>query len=279
VRIEGTLAGAHLMGILTKHLYEEPTPPRQKVESIPEDLEAVILKAMAKQLDQRYQSMAELLEDLERVEAGVGTVAQETTRSFALETSESVAAPAESSGGGKGLLIAVVVLLIGGGVGGFFAFGGDGDPPVVANSPEVEPTPEPEPQPEPEVQPDPEPAGVEAPAAPETFTLTTEPVGAEVWLDGAFIGNTPIDVPKPSGSDRVNLEVKKPGFQDRALVVTSLSQDATLTLEAVRRPSSMRRPRMTEMATMMDAPAAMVEMVTMRNRPSPGSEVLNPWGD
>ena len=75
----------NLMGILTKHLYEEPIPPRQRNPKLPEELELVILKAITKQADQRYQSMQEFFEDLERLEAGVGTVARETTRSVLLE--------------------------------------------------------------------------------------------------------------------------------------------------------------------------------------------------
>ncbi len=66
----------NLMGILTKHLYEQPVAPRQMVPELPEDLEAVILKAMAKQADLRYQNMGELYEDLLRVEQGVGTLAR-----------------------------------------------------------------------------------------------------------------------------------------------------------------------------------------------------------
>lgn len=62
----------NLMGILTKHLYENPVPPHElppPVDVAPA-LEAVILKALAKKAEHRYQSMAELSADLDAVARG-----------------------------------------------------------------------------------------------------------------------------------------------------------------------------------------------------------------
>ena len=63
----------NLMGILTKHLYENPIPPHELPPpvDVPPALEAVILKCLAKKPELRYQSMHELLLDLEAVEQGV----------------------------------------------------------------------------------------------------------------------------------------------------------------------------------------------------------------
>jgi serine/threonine-protein kinase len=52
------------MGILTKHITTTPTPPRALAPEMPELLETVILRAMAKEADERYQTMAELAGDL-----------------------------------------------------------------------------------------------------------------------------------------------------------------------------------------------------------------------
>ena len=62
----------NLMGILTKHIYEQPIPLHQLPPpvDVPPGLEAVILKCLAKSTDQRYQSMAEVKADLEAWEAG-----------------------------------------------------------------------------------------------------------------------------------------------------------------------------------------------------------------
>jgi hypothetical protein len=54
------------MGILTKHITTQPMPPRQAApeRDIPVEVEAVILRALAKEAEDRYQSMAELAGEL-----------------------------------------------------------------------------------------------------------------------------------------------------------------------------------------------------------------------
>jgi serine/threonine-protein kinase len=52
------------MGILTKHITTAPIPPRQLSPQLSEDIEAVILRAMAKEPDERYQTMELLCADL-----------------------------------------------------------------------------------------------------------------------------------------------------------------------------------------------------------------------
>src|SRR5262249_16598830 len=49
---------------------EDPTRPRQVDRSIPRDLETIVLKAIAKEPGRRYQTAAELAEDLGRFLAG-----------------------------------------------------------------------------------------------------------------------------------------------------------------------------------------------------------------
>lgn len=55
------------IGIVTKHILEKPVPPRQRAPhlNIPEELEAIILKAMEKEADKRQSSVSELGESLE----------------------------------------------------------------------------------------------------------------------------------------------------------------------------------------------------------------------
>lgn len=59
-----------VMGILTKHLYEDPIPPRVRVPQMAEALEAVILRCLDKVPERRYQTMRELEADLDRVRSG-----------------------------------------------------------------------------------------------------------------------------------------------------------------------------------------------------------------
>jgi serine/threonine protein kinase len=52
--------------ILSQHVNEPPPPPRSKQPSIPEGVEAIVLKAMAKDLNQRFSSMGEFGRALHR---------------------------------------------------------------------------------------------------------------------------------------------------------------------------------------------------------------------
>ena len=60
------------MGVLTKHMFEQPEPPSQRNPhaNVPPDVEAVCLKALAKDRDQRFQTMKELALALEACAGG-----------------------------------------------------------------------------------------------------------------------------------------------------------------------------------------------------------------
>jgi serine/threonine protein kinase len=63
----------NFMGILTQHMYKSPPPIRALVPAIdvPPGLDAIILKSLTKKPEGRYQTMAELIADLERLEKGL----------------------------------------------------------------------------------------------------------------------------------------------------------------------------------------------------------------
>jgi predicted Ser/Thr protein kinase len=62
--------GATPVAIAYRHVREDPTPPRMLNADVPAPLEAICLKAMAKLPDNRYQTAAELHDDLERFRNG-----------------------------------------------------------------------------------------------------------------------------------------------------------------------------------------------------------------
>jgi eukaryotic-like serine/threonine-protein kinase len=62
--------GATPVAIAYRHVREDPTPPRQLNQDVPAPLEAICLKAMAKLPDNRYQTAAEMQDDLERFRNG-----------------------------------------------------------------------------------------------------------------------------------------------------------------------------------------------------------------
>ena len=63
----------NFMGILTQHMYKAPVPIRALVppQDVPPGLEAIILKALSKKPEQRYQTMEELGTDLDKLNRGV----------------------------------------------------------------------------------------------------------------------------------------------------------------------------------------------------------------
>mgnify|MGYP002725556561 CR=1 FL=1 len=54
-------------GVLAKQIQESPIPPKESCQEIPAALEAVILKAMAKSPSDRYQSMDEMIAELDSI--------------------------------------------------------------------------------------------------------------------------------------------------------------------------------------------------------------------
>ena len=66
--------------IAMKHLSQAPEPPSAKRPNLPHDLDLVVMRALAKDPDERYQSAEEMDADLERVARGVA-VSRETADS------------------------------------------------------------------------------------------------------------------------------------------------------------------------------------------------------
>jgi serine/threonine protein kinase len=63
----------NFMGILTQHMYKSPVPIRALVPGVdvPPGLDAIVLKALSKKAEGRYQTMGELVADLEKLEKGL----------------------------------------------------------------------------------------------------------------------------------------------------------------------------------------------------------------
>jgi serine/threonine-protein kinase len=253
----------NLMGILTKHLYEEPVPPRELPPPVdaPPALESVIMRCLAKKVDARYQSMQEVLDDLERVEQGtlpsvprdtarrVSNVdpvqAVGTARTLPRASTESVDLGDGTIPGGRsntGLLVgaAAAVLLLGGGA--LYAMRGGSAPAeetpsasAGATAPTQPATQDPPASQGPQAEP---PSGPKDPAdlipqppvvAPAVqVEISTEPKHTDVYADGALVGHTaatPYALARPrSGEPTVELTFRAEGYKDFVLRVTSLTQ-------------------------------------------------------
>src|SRR6201993_2267705 len=100
---EPPFIGDSPVAVAYQHVREDPVPPSQRHEGISADLDAVVLKALAKNPENRYQTAAEMRTDLVRVHNGeqpeapkVMTDAERTTllSSGAPRASQPVAVPA-----------------------------------------------------------------------------------------------------------------------------------------------------------------------------------------
>src|SRR5919109_2943064 len=63
--------GDSAIEIAMKHVNELPTPPSRLRSEIPPELDQIVLRALAKEPEDRYQTADDFIEDLERVEAGL----------------------------------------------------------------------------------------------------------------------------------------------------------------------------------------------------------------
>jgi serine/threonine-protein kinase len=288
----------NLMGILTKHLYENPIPPHELPPPVNVEpaLEAVILKCLAKKPEQRYQTMAELANDLDAVENGLtpkAVVDQVQRSTLGGQTVSELDAPGRitvrngSAGGdaipGRKSLAPIMIgggLLLAGGVVAFLVMSHGQDAHVVEP---VNPTPQqaaaqpalPAPSPT-DVKPvDPKPA--DPAPAPVQVTIKSEPSGAEVYRGGALLGNTPLTLERPTGSDKVEIELRSGGYDTKKITISSMTDDElTLKLSQQRAQSSHRPspPRAAEPEK--EKPRARPERPERAKR-GVETEVLDPW--
>ena len=63
-------SGESPVAVAYQHVQQAPEPPSRLNPNVPPGLEAIVLKAMAKNPDDRYQSASEMVEDIDRLLAG-----------------------------------------------------------------------------------------------------------------------------------------------------------------------------------------------------------------
>jgi serine/threonine-protein kinase len=79
-------SGDNPLAIAYKHVREEPVPPTQVNRAVPPSLEAIILQAMAKDPNHRYESADEMRSDLTRYLRGSGVLAHPVAAGAAAAT-------------------------------------------------------------------------------------------------------------------------------------------------------------------------------------------------
>ena len=274
------------MGVLTKHMFENPEPPSQRNPgaNIPPDVEEVCLKALAKDRDQRYQTMKELALALEACAGGdlsqawgnepSGPGLREPSQAFrtpgtatrgavgaqaARATSADVEAPKKRTGLVVGGIAAL--LLAGGGAAVVMTQKKPEAPKPLLTAPVVA-----APKPAPPVEP-PKPVG---PPKPSTYTMSinTQPAGAEVFNGAERLGTTPCNVVLPASKTAVDLMLKKKGYKEQTLkVVPDKDHDFLVDLMSAAKPHAPAAKPTKSSAPTVAAPA-----------PAPKPETPKPAG-
>lgn len=112
-------AGDSAVALAMAHVQEAPVPPSQVASGIPSDLDSVVMRALAKNPDNRYGSTLEFKQDLERVRAGQAVAAPPVaaTQVITPPTTPMTAGAAATgtsggNGGSKGALWAIIALIV-----------------------------------------------------------------------------------------------------------------------------------------------------------------------
>ncbi|MBK7776653.1 MAG: serine/threonine protein kinase [Sandaracinaceae bacterium] len=248
--------GDTFMGILSKHMFEAPVPPRERVAAAQLPAEPIILRCLAKRPEDRYPSMDALIGDLRSVDSiapvAIGkSASQAPPRNVAgkIHTPagrirQAAATGATGSGAGTGrwvvLGIVMVLLLLGGVAGAAMALMQPRDEAAgaMAEVPRVTSVAAPDsaphaPLPAAAATAVPTPVAAAAPGADEVvleaprsmILILTDPTGAMVEHDGALIGNTPLEFPRPDSSASTELAISLSGYEDARVSVSTHSPD------------------------------------------------------
>lgn len=227
----------NFMGILTQHMYKAPVPPRALPEcppDLPPGLEVIIMRCLRKKSDERYASMEELADDLDRLMRGeVPRAAHEMMALSAgyqsIANSALAAAgqmprpiPGEPPGGvpkkskwpifaGIAGVVAVVSIAVAALVGPSKtdAKQPEKDTPVATKS---TPTPSATPTPAPT------PTVVAPPKKIRTILLSTTAPNAKVFEGDKDLGDVPLNVEIEEGSKKI-LTLRAPGYIEKTITV------------------------------------------------------------
>jgi serine/threonine-protein kinase len=292
----------NFMGILTQHMYKAPVPIRALVpapQDVPPGLEAIVLKCLSKRPEHRYQSMAELIIEFDKLSAGgvPDAVPEMMARSGGFNVPVDYfkkghmpqpvpATPSERPGAPKsrwpvyagiaGVLAAVAI------VGGIFAKSQQSSATQAAAAPVRAEAAQP-------AAAAPSALAAAATAAAATSATTTaapsavlaapsstqvvlaaEPIDAHVFRGGTDLGQSPVAIEVENGKT-VELDISRDGYRP-----SKITLDGSKTREIVKLDKLARGVVYHAPAPKKSEPAA-----TPAKKPKAsigGSEIVNPWG-
>jgi len=274
----------NFMGILTQHMYKAPVPIRALVPppDVPPGLEAIILKALSKKPEQRYQTMEEVAQDLDKMASGgiPDAISDMISRSGGFNVpadffkDRGMPAPVPATpvmvktrtrwglwAGLAGVVAAVAI------VAAIFA-------KSTLSTASFRTAPGPEPAAAPPqgiVQPVVLPTASAQPAPPPVeakhVLVVTEPLDARVFRDGVDLGSAPLTVDVAAGQVAA-IEIRREGYKPQTKTLDGSKQKVTFKLEKI--PGA--RPR-----SGAGRPAADTEPRPAQPPAMGGGEIVNPW--
>jgi serine/threonine-protein kinase len=221
---------------IAAHIYEEPPAPRSIDPSTSPALERVILRALAKDPDQRQQTMVELRQQLEHLDQQIVETLPPTIapRPIAPTLTELDEAPARNK-------LPIVPIAIGGLlIAGMIAV-------AVTRHHEPPPAQVPTQVPTQAIEkPAPPAPVVEKPPQKIKMRIESEPPGAEVFraADGLLVGMTPLTDERLPSSGKAVFVVKKSGFADgRVELEADRDGSAQVKLDKLRAKPAPEKPK------------------------------------
>ncbi|HVR02871.1 MAG TPA: serine/threonine-protein kinase [Polyangia bacterium] len=259
--------------LVNMHLNVPPPSPRATRPEISEQLDAIVLKMLAKNPEDRYPDMASLTSAL-RIAAGppfsvhrsspelmnaptqkaadvvaepLPRAAKAAVTTFRTGTGERLANTKGPSSGSLGKIFGAGLALAALGGGAFFLFGGarPESAPVAAKPAPLAAAPA-APKPAPPVAPVPVAAKPTPPPQAEkprvTVRLASDPQGADVFdaQGGASLGTTPVTLTRPRG-DVLKIRLEKDGYLSATRDVP-LDEDQALEFALAHKPAPKPRP-------------------------------------
>ena len=261
------------MGVLTKHMFEEPEPPTRRAPqlSIPPAVEAVVLKALAKDRDQRYQTMKELALALEDAVGGDPAAAwgsetssvavmyqREPSKPFKVPVGSSpthvtpppsISTPIEKKG--RGLIAALAGVVVVGGVAAVIALKKPAEPPPKPVEAPKAALPVETPKAAVPVEPKPVAVVPQEPAQPvkvpdSEIDISSMPSQAEIFRGAERLGVTPAKLTLAPTTQPFEVVIKKKGFKEHKLRISpDRSREYVVELPsaaAAARPHTSSRP-------------------------------------